>query len=60
METTHIRVLHYYNHPILYPFMPYSLFKALEDAFINNLPEADVSRDEFEDMIEAYFNTLRN
>ena len=60
MQTISVRVLHYYNHPILYPFMPYSLFKALENAFINSLPEADVSREEFDEMIRLYFDTLRN
>lgn len=60
METIEVRVLHFYNHPIYYPFMPQRIFEILEDAFLHDREKAEVPKKEFEKMIIAYLDTLKN
>lgn len=60
MDTIKVKVLHYYNHPVLYAFMPQPLFESLEEAFLHNDEMAIVPRKEFDRMIRAYFETLKN
>jgi hypothetical protein len=60
MENIKIKVTHYYNHPILYPFMPPDIFESLEEAFLQEKEKAVVPRKEYEHMIEDYFETLKN
>jgi hypothetical protein len=59
-KTVSITVLHFYNHPILYPFMTQSLFEIPEDAFRHNERVVEVPKDEFEYMITTYLDTLKN
>ena len=59
-ETIEVTVLHFYMHPILYPFMSQSLFEVLADAFLHKQDKAEVPKDEFDYMIKAYLNTLNN
>lgn len=60
METIQVTVLHYYNHPVLYPFMPQAVYEALEKAFVQDHLVTDVPKLEFEEMIEGYLDTLKN
>jgi hypothetical protein len=60
MEKISVTVLHFYNHPIFYPFMSKDIFDALEDAFIHDQEHVEVPRKEFEQMIEEYLDTLKN
>jgi hypothetical protein len=60
METVRVTVLHFYNHPILYAFMPHDVFKTLEYAFLHDEPTVELLKEDFEAMIHAYFETLKN
>lgn len=60
MEKIEISVVEYYARPWYYPFMPAALFKALEEAFLNDQPTAVVSKAEYELMMKRYRNQLAN
>lgn len=60
MEKIEISVMEYYARPWYYPFMPSMLFKALEEAFLNDQPTAVVSKAEYELMMNRYRNQLAN
>jgi hypothetical protein len=55
-----IIVKHFYGHPVLFPFMSQELYEILEDADRHNQVTALVPRVEFERMINAYLDTLKN
>lgn len=59
-KTVSIKVLHYYNHPVLYAFMSQFLFEILEDAFLHGENEVEVPTREYRRMIDSYFDTLKN
>jgi hypothetical protein len=60
METIQITVTHFYNHPILYPFMPQDVFEILEEAFLHDKTVAQVPKWEYDAMIKEFLNSLRN
>ncbi len=60
MKTIRIKVLHYYNHPVLYAFMPQHVFELLEEAFLHDKIIVDIPKSEYDKMISAYFETLKN
>jgi hypothetical protein len=60
MEKIEISVMEYYARPWYYPFMPQSLFKALEEAFLNDQKTARVSKAEYEQMMREYRSQLAN
>lgn len=60
METVTVKVLHYYNYPILYPFMSQKIFEALEDAFLHDRDQADIPTDDYLDMISNYLKIMEN
>ena len=60
MDTVSVIVLHYYNYPIYYPWMSKEIFDILEKAFLSELPIAEVPKKDFEEMVSAYLDTLKN
>jgi len=56
METIEIKVSEYYNNPKYYRFMPESVFNALESAFLDGKETAEVSKVEFEAMLNNFNN----
>jgi hypothetical protein len=56
----YVKVTHYYNYPVLYPFMPEILFNMFEDAFLNRRKTVLIPKQEFDMMIAAYLDTLKN
>jgi hypothetical protein len=60
MEQIEITVAEYYARPWYYPFMPESIFKALEKAFLDEEPTALVSKIEFDLMMRRYKSQLAN
>ena len=52
--------MEYYARPWYYPFMPPTLFKALEEAFLNDQQVAVVSKAEYEQMMKEYRSQLAN
>jgi len=60
METIQITVTHFYNHPILYPFMPQSIYISLEDAFLHDQEKALVPKWEYDIMIKQFMDSLKN
>ncbi len=60
METIIINVTHYFPYSHLFPFMDQDLYEILENATENNLTRVRVPKDDFNHMIELYFDTLKN
>jgi hypothetical protein len=60
MEKIEISVMEYYARPWYYPFMPPPLFKALEEAFLNDQQTACVSKADYEQMMSEYRSQLAN
>jgi hypothetical protein len=60
MEQIEISVMEYYARPWYYPFMPPTLFKALEEAFLNDQKIARVSKADYEQMMRDYRSQLAN
>ena len=52
--------MEYYARPWYYPFMPPPLFKALEEAFLNDQQTACVSKADYELMMKEYRSQLAN
>lgn len=59
-QNIEISVMEYYARPWYYPFMPPTLFKALEEAFLNDQQVAVVSKAEYEQMMKEYRSQLAN
>jgi hypothetical protein len=60
MKTVRVTVLHYYNHPILYSFMPQKLFEQLEESFLKDELTAEIPKKDYDRMMKRYFDTLKN
>lgn len=60
MEKIEILVMEYYARPWYYPFMPPTLFKALEEAFLNDQKTARVNKADYEQMMQEYKSQLAN
>jgi hypothetical protein len=54
METTNIKVSDYYGIPAYYSVMPQAVFDSLESAALNGSEFAEVSKTDFDKMIENY------
>lgn len=59
-QTIEIKVDEYYARPWYYPFMPNSIFRALEQAFLNDQPTVMVDKIDYELMMSKYRNQLAN
>lgn len=59
-QNIEISVMEYYARPWYYPFMPAALFKALEEAFLNDQPTAVVNKAEYDQMMNRYRSQLAN
>jgi hypothetical protein len=55
-----VTVSHYFNYPIYFPFMTEKLFELFQDAVIHHEETAIVPKEEFDQMIKGYFDTLWN
>lgn len=60
MKTVQVKVTHYYNHVVLYPFMSQIIFDILEDAFLHDKLKAEVPKYEYDQMIREFLHSLRN
>jgi hypothetical protein len=60
METVEVVVLHYYGHPVLYPFMTVAIFEILQEAYMKKQMIATVPKSEFDVMIHSYLDMLKN
>ena len=56
METIEISLAEYYNNSQYFPFMPESIFNALEAAFLDGEEIVKVSKTEFEGMLLVFQN----
>lgn len=52
-----INVDEYYSNVALYPYIPASIFEALEAAFLNGSPKASVPMVEYSRMLNAIYNS---
>ncbi len=53
MITIEIKIAEYYDNPQYYPYMPETVFNALERAFLNGQETAEVPKDDFNSMLAA-------
>lgn len=53
MNTIEIKIAEYYDSPQYYPYMPETVFNALERAFLEGKETAEVSKDDFNSMLAA-------
>ena len=56
METIKVNLSEYYANPKYYGFMPESVFNALESAFLDGKETAEISKPEFEIMLNNFNN----
>lgn len=52
-----INVDEYYSNVALYPYIPVSIFEALEAAFLKGSPKASVSVADYSCMLNAIYNS---
>jgi hypothetical protein len=55
-----IKLNHYYRWHVFYPFMTEAFYNCLEEAYMRQQKNVKVLRDEYETMIDKYFETLKN
>lgn len=60
MATIEIKITEYYDNPQYYPYMPETVFNALERAFLDGKETAEVSKDDFDKMIINYKNKMES
>ena len=53
MDTIEIKITEYYNNPQYYPYMPETVFNALERAFLDGKDVAEVPKGDFDGMLAA-------
>ena len=56
METINVKLSEYYDNSKYYGFMPEIIFNALESAFLDGKETAEVSKPEFETMLNNFNN----
>jgi hypothetical protein len=53
MDTIEIKITEYYNDPQYYPYMPETVYNALERAFLDGKDTAEVPKGDFDSMLAA-------
>lgn len=60
MQTIKLKVTHYYNQLALSVFIPEDIYSILEDAYLNEEETVSIPKDEYDQMIDDFLDSMKN